>query len=234
MKWQQGCSGDGGNLTGSVQHSWTRPLPFPSHGVKMLPPRVRIIARSSQCLSKISTKSAGSFQDQLFQEPPWAARPLLGSHEGGCLQQHAPRVQPAREQRLGWGSAEQGGLADVDVVLLGTFQPALLFVRTVWFLPPKGSPPGHGEQTTRGEVCALALVLGLLLLQPKETIPENWMVDQKSRSIVKHLPFCRWRLSAKRKKWSLCHVPVLKLDGQKPVGDFYTVTAFNKIYSNSL
>lgn len=155
MKWQQGCSGDGGNLTGNLQHSWTRPLPFPCHGVKMLPTHVRMTARSSQCLSKRSTKSAGSFQAQLFREPPWAARPGAawsgrGCREGGRLRQHAPRVQPAREQRPGWGSAEQGGLADVDVVSLGTFQPAWLFMGTVWFLYPKGSPPGTVSKQ-RGE-----------------------------------------------------------------------------------
>lgn len=50
-------------------------------------------------------------------------------------------------------------------------------VRAAGFLPPKGSPTGHGDQTRGGEVCAPALVLGLLLLQPKETVPDNWLVD---------------------------------------------------------
>jgi len=63
-------------------------------------------------------------------------------------------------------------------------------VKGAAFLPPKGNPIGHGEQTTGAEV-SLAFVLGLLQLQPEEAVPENWLADRKSCSSVTRLPFCK-------------------------------------------
>lgn len=64
----------------------------------------------------------------------------------------------------------------MDVSLVKS-QPALPFekklVRAAVFSLLKEAPWAWRASPTVGEVCALELVLGFWLLQPKETVPEN-------------------------------------------------------------
>lgn len=68
----------------------------------------------------------------------------------------------------------------MDMVSLGKSQPALPFVkqlvRAAEFSLLKEAPWPWRANPIVGEVGALELVLGFWLLQPKETVPENWLV----------------------------------------------------------
>lgn len=70
---------------------------------------------------------------------------------------------------LAWGSAEQGGLADLDVVSLGNLQPALLFARTTWSGQPRFSLQREAPLGTVSKQQGERFVL----LQPKEMVPEE-------------------------------------------------------------
>lgn len=67
----------------------------------------------------------------------------------------------------------------MDVVSLGKSQPVLPFekkVRAAVFSLLKEALRAWRANPTVGDVCALELVLGFWLFQPKETVPENWLV----------------------------------------------------------